>query len=107
MEGDRIRALNDEFRKSFVGGRVMLTQGVAALPLSVQQSLVKMVQNFDQFDSGNDPHGEHDFGAVELDGTKYFFKLDYYDPTLTYGSEDASDPNKTVRVLTIMRADEY
>jgi hypothetical protein len=34
-------------------------------------------------------------------------KIDNYDPTLSGGSEDPSDPAQTVRVLTLMLADEY
>jgi hypothetical protein len=62
---------------------------------------------FDAFTEGDDPYGEHDFGAFDLDGTRYFWKIDYYDHDLEHGSDDPSDPEKTRRVLTIMRADKY
>jgi hypothetical protein len=103
----RIRVLNDNFRSTFVGGKVVMTAGVAALPLGVKARVILAVQGFDKFNPENDPHEEHDFGSIELAGETYFFKLDYYSLDMEGGSEDPADPEKTTRVLTIMRADEY
>jgi hypothetical protein len=103
----RIRRLNDMLRRTFTGGRVVMTQGVAALPENEVAQLLEKVRGFDEFTTDNDPHGEHDFGGIELSGQTYFFKCDYYAPDMEGGSEDPSDPSQTVRVLTIMRADEY
>ena len=36
-----------------------------------------------------------------------FAKMDYYDPDMCHGSEEPADASKTIRVLTVMRADEY
>jgi hypothetical protein len=36
-----------------------------------------------------------------------FFKIDYYDLMLSWGSEDPRNPKKTVGVLTTMLADEF
>lgn len=55
----------------------------------------------------NDAHGERDFGAFEFRGEKLFFKIDYYDLELTYGSEDPADASQTTRVITIMLASDY
>ena len=103
----RIRDLNDAFRKSFHGGRVMLTEGIAGLESDVQALAVRKVAAFAAFGEDNDPHGEHDFGSFDLAGRKFFWKMDYYTPDLRGGSEDPADPAITTRVLTIMLVEEY
>jgi|ERR1035437_1039079 hypothetical protein len=65
------------------------------------------VETFDAFTPDNDPHGEHDFGELEHNGDRLFWKIDYYDSKMTTGSEDPADPKQTVRLLTIMLASEY
>lgn len=103
----RIRQLNDAFRQTFAGGRVLLTAGVDALPETDKSALLTKIRTFDGFNDDNDPYGEHDFFAIEHSGERYFAKLDYYALDLLHGSEDPSDPAQTIRVLTVMRADEY
>ena len=107
LDRDRIRVLNDELRQHLLGGGAVMTPGIAALGAEAVARLVQTIAVFDDFCTANDPHGEHDFGSFELAGEKYFFKLDYYNLDLSGGSEDPADPEKTARVLTIMRADEY
>jgi hypothetical protein len=103
----RIRELNDAFRRTFVGGAVMITQGVEAMPLDQRRSLLQKVRSFDAFSEDNDPHAEHDFGSIEEAGVRCFWKIDYYDRKTEFGSPDPADPAVTTRVMTIMRADEY
>jgi Protein of unknown function (DUF3768) len=102
----RIRVLNDNFRSTFIGGQVVMSAGVAELPLCVKAQVVLKVQNFADFNGDNDPYGEHDFGSFELAGETFFWKI-YYDLRCEFGSEDPADPEKTTRVLTIMFAGEY
>jgi Protein of unknown function (DUF3768) len=106
-KSDRIRVLNDNFRSTFVGGQVVMTQGVAELPLDTKARLILAVQSFRNFTKDNDRHREHDFGSIKIQGEVYFFKVDYYALDMESGSEDPANPNVTARVLTIMRADEY
>jgi hypothetical protein len=106
-KSDRIRVLNDNFRSTFVGGQVVMTQGVDVLPIDTKARVILAVQSFSNFPKDNDPHREHDFGSFKVEGESYFFKVDYYALDMQAGSEDPADPNVTTRVLTIMRADEY
>lgn len=103
----RIAQLNDHFRKTGQGGRIVATQGFGALPEEDQQQIFSLVRMFNNFSQDNDPHGEHDFGAVEYKDERIFWKIDYYDPEMIMHSEDSADPEKTVRVMTIMLASEY
>jgi uncharacterized protein DUF3768 len=102
-----IAALNDQFRRSLDGGQVVITRGISELGSTAVGDLLVEVTTFQRFTEESDPHGEHDFGVVRYDGQKVFWKIDYYDPSLTFHSEDAADPAKTLRVLTIMLASEY
>jgi predicted nucleic acid-binding Zn-ribbon protein len=102
-----IATINDAFRRSFFGGKVMMTAGVNALPDMVKASALQQAAAFDEFTADNDPYGEHDFGGFELCSRKFLWKIDYYDAQCKFGSEDPADPAKTTRVLTLMLAEEY
>ena len=103
----RVRALNDELRQHLLGGLAVMTPGVAALGPEAVDRIVKTIAIFDDFCHANDPHEEHDFGSFEDEGVIIFFKIDYYDKSLTGHSPDPSDPTVTERVITIMLAEEY
>jgi len=105
----RIAALNDLCRSAMgVAGRVIPTDGIRALDARVQSAIRERVETFDAFTADNDPYGERDFGAFEVESVgRVFWKIDYYDKSLEFGSEDPSDAAQTVRVLTIMLAEEY
>ena len=104
---DRIRTLNDELRQYLLGGVAVITPGIAALGQQAVERIVKTIAVYDDFCHANDPHEEHDFGSFEADGQTIFFKIDYFDKSLTYHSPDPSDTSVTERVITIMLADEY
>jgi hypothetical protein len=104
---NKIQQLNDAFRTTMTGGRVMMTAGVDALPPDVKAMVIRRVATFSDFTPDNDPHKEHDFGSFSLAGRKFFFTLDYFDANMEFGSEDPADPTKKTRVLTIMLAEEY
>jgi Protein of unknown function (DUF3768) len=107
MSTDRIRELNDTFRRTFAGGKVMMTSGVDELPDCVKAEALRQVATFSGFTPDNDAHGEHDFGSFTLVGRKFFWKIEYYDREMVHGSEDPANPEKTTRVLTVMLANEY
>ncbi|MBB4305031.1 hypothetical protein GGD81_004097 [Rhodobium orientis] len=103
----KVRDLNDAFRRSFVGGRVVITNGTDTLNDADKLALFDLVKGFDAFTADNDPHGEHDFGSIAFKGGRFFWKIDCYDRNLIYHSPDPADLSVTERVLTIMRAEEY
>ena len=103
----RIANLNDQLRKTGNCGQMMMTAGLQSLGEDFVREAIASVRTFDRFTKDNDPHGEHDFGSVEVCGNKVFWKIDYYDKEMEYGSEDPSDPDQTSRVLTVMLAQEY
>lgn len=98
----RIRELNDTLRTTFRGGRVMMTAGVDALCPQIKAAAMIEMARFSEFNDGNDPMGEHDFGSFDLGHYTFNWAITYYDNELCGCSEDPSDPDKTTRVLTLM-----
>jgi hypothetical protein len=82
----RIAGMNDEFRRQAglalsdmrrVPGRCFMTAGVAALGRQAQAEILDRVRQFSDFEPGNDPYREHDFGAISTpDGEHIFWKID-------------------------------
>lgn len=93
--------LNDQFRASGFG--VVFTNGVQSV--KDLPGLMETIRDYDDFNSNNDPWGEHDFGKIVWNGDTVFWKIDYYDETLT----DWEDPliGSCKRVMTVMLAEEY
>jgi hypothetical protein len=95
----------------------VMTRGVAALLTSDDDppkpdaarlaTLRATLASFDHWPEGNDPYGEHDFGAFDLFGERLFFKIDYYHPDHDTLSPVPSSIELCRRVLTIMMAGEY
>lgn len=102
-----IRTLNDVLRRTGIGGRTLLTAGVASLPTDTLAATLRAVAEFDAFTADNDPYGEHDCATVEVTGVRVIWKIDYYDPETSRHSDDPTNPAITNRVLTIMLAEEY
>jgi len=108
----KIRELNDAFRQGCqsVTCQIVITRSIADLleeSETAPENLMHMVRNYDNFTEKNDSHDEHHSGSFELAGYPCFWKIDYYDPTLRWGSENGADISKTRRVLTVMLADEF
>ena len=114
----RIAELNDRFRQEGqqgpnvgdepdLSGQWFYTIGFADLPEATVALAIQAVRTFDSFTPDNDPYGEHDFGSIEIDGHRIFWKIDYYDRDQKFASPDPSDPAVTYRAMTIMLAEEY
>lgn len=102
-----IATLNDNFRRSFEGGEVLLSAGIAAMSSEDKANIVSLVQNFNDFTPSNDVYGEHDFLSIDYKGNKIFAKIDYYDLNYEFMSENPANPDITNRVLTILLSCEY
>ena len=104
---ERICALNDQLRRFHIGGRIMITKGVVSEGEAFVTDALLAIAAFDDFSDANDPYGERDFGAVTVGRERLFWKIDYYDPSLTCAAADPSQADGCARVLTVMLAEEY
>lgn len=120
----RIRTFNDAARRApGIACMANMTIGFAALPDLDRLFALCQIMTFDQFTDDNDPYDEHDFGTVyrlasgqwtqhrptdpDTIAQTVFWKIDYYDNSHQFGSEEPWDALKTARVLTVMLASEY
>jgi hypothetical protein len=111
---DRIRQLNDRCRQGRdPTARIVITAQCLATfaagdgienQLLAQAKLIAAVR---RFPFGEADRSERDFGEVVVDGRRVWFKIDYYDPALAFGSENPADASVTCRVLTIMLPEDY
>ena len=102
-----MQRLNDAFRQTFNGGKVVLTKNISILPSEELSAIVHKVQTYNNFNKDNDPYGEHDFGSFEHNGNTIFWKIDYYDSEYCFFSNNPACASSTNRVLSIMFAYEY
>lgn len=83
---DALRAnlvfIPSNLKRDGVRGQLMLTRTVADLPAEQMRQLFMRVAAFNDFTEENNPHGERDFGSIELFGERWFWKFDYYDENL-------------------------
>lgn len=87
--------------------KVFHSQGIEAFTNGEKIEIYTIVRKYNEFTIENDSHREHDFGAFDFKDTRIFWKIDYYTHDLLNGSEDPSDPAKTMRVMNILLASEY
>ena len=103
---NKIAVLNDRVRCECEWRyQIIFSEGFGNMCFT--RGVIDMIRDFDDFNENNDPYWEHDFWAIEYRGKKIFWKFDYFDNDLKYASPDPSDENQTIRVLTIMLAEEY
>ena len=116
FHGSTVQAQNDRFRTTWgtdptILGRIVATQGVAALGVSAGLRMMIAVQAFSDFSEDNDPFGLHDFGAFEIKDegrtVRLYWKIDLYDVAYEFGSEAPDDPSQTRRVLTLLMPSEW
>jgi hypothetical protein len=111
---DRIRQLNDQCRQGLdPTARIMITahclatfacgESLASQALA-QAALMAAVRGFSFAD---DDQSERDFGELSVAARRVWFKIDYYDRALEFGSENPADASVTCRVLTIMLPEDY
>ena len=83
--------------------------GTRQLNLMLGQRAIRKLINETSIEPGNDPHGERDFGVVEFQGHKIFWKVDVYanDGTFLWGSETPWDAEQSFRIVTIMLASDW
>lgn len=99
---EKIIALNDQLRTSFKGGRVQMTRNVYELDERLRGRALSVLARFDTFDAAS----EHASGVFIFAGYAFEWRIEYRGKDGTGVSPDPSDPEQTLRVLTLYAADD-
>lgn len=105
MTIEELAKQNDLLRTTFLEslGKVVWTDTLDQS--GFKEAAFTKVREFTEFTQENDPHGEHDFGAFEIENRKFFWKIDYYDLKYEFGADPLAEPHR--KALTIMHAEDY
>src|ERR1700691_5086901 len=98
----KIMALNDQLRISFKGGRVQMTPSVYELDDRLRGRALSVLARYDKFH----PDSEHDGGTFIFAGFSFEWRIEYRAADCTGVSPDPTDPQKTLRVLTLYTIDD-
>lgn len=113
----QIAALNDAMRAEINyptgNNHIVMTTVVAAIVgdtakwtgFKRMREVFRLVRDHDASADEHNPF--HDAGDFEWNGHRLFWKIDCFDLTGNYMSENPSDPAKTKRVLTIGHTEEW
>jgi hypothetical protein len=98
-----VARLNDAFRHAG-GGTIVLTAGIAALPISTREAIIAEIRGFRHADADD---SEHRVGSVTVEGAEAMWFILYHRHDHT--PEPDADPaalDTTGRALVIMLAGE-
>jgi len=105
----RIAALNDRVRFGLDRNARIVMTATCLATLAVDDRLVSealaqaaVLSAIRRYAFTPDDGAERARGEFAIGGATVHFKIDYYDPSLEWGSEDPADAAATIRVMTIM-----
>ncbi|EPX76797.1 DUF3768 domain-containing protein [Salipiger mucosus] len=55
------------------------TVGIEALGQDAVNDLIRQLMAFEDFEEGNDPYGDRDFGKLEYDGKTVIFRIELHE----------------------------
>jgi hypothetical protein len=103
LSTNRVRALNDAFRSTFTGGRIILAPELRSLDYNTRRTLLSEIRAYDAFEE-SDPHRDHEFGTVCAGGNRFNWLIIYYDETYERAAQNPADETTTRRVLSVSSA---
>lgn len=102
---DKARMGRDKTSKTMFTTNLLATLNPDRNDLDLQAQ-AKIIAAMRTCTFGNDSP-ERDIAWFDVDGHRVMMKIDYYDLTLEWGSEDPANPAVTRRVITLMLPADY